>query len=92
MLNRNMENTNNQFERVKRLYKKFEEINNGVQHTQSSEFYKDTVYAFFQNFWMLKDHAFNSGEISKELIERSRCIDDRRIVHIEYSGLCLPEG
>ena len=48
-------NYQEQFERVKRWYKRFKEINNGQIHDKPSEFYEDDVYAFFMNCYHLKD-------------------------------------
>jgi len=48
-------NYQEQFKRVKRWYKRFEEINNGLIHDKPSEFYGDDIYAFFMNCYHLKD-------------------------------------
>jgi len=40
-------NYQEQFKRLERWYKRFEEINNGRIHNRPSEFYEDEVYSFF---------------------------------------------
>jgi hypothetical protein len=40
---------------VKRWYKRFKEINDGLIHDKPSEFYEDEIYAFFMNCYHLKD-------------------------------------
>lgn len=58
-----------QLDRIKRWYKRFEEINIGREHTRESDFYNDIVYAFFQNCWMLRDWMVNSKALDKKLID-----------------------
>jgi hypothetical protein len=53
-----------QFERVKRYLSKFEEINDGKIHDQSSSHYDDDVYAFFQACYHLKDWIRNDPACS----------------------------
>jgi len=53
-----------QFERVSRLYKRFEEINSGkMKHNYNSENYQDVVYAFFINCHHMKDWLINDDSI-----------------------------
>lgn len=59
-----MEKTIEQFQRTKRWFKRFEEIQNGRSHTRESEYYQDIVYAFFQNCWHIKDWILNSTNIN----------------------------
>jgi hypothetical protein len=44
-----------QFERVKRWYERFEKIDQGKLHDANSDVYQDEVYAFFLNCYHLKD-------------------------------------
>lgn len=44
-----------QYERVKRWYRRFEEINQGTENYRTSEDCRDAVYAFFINCYHLKD-------------------------------------
>ncbi len=48
-----------QFERTKRYFGRFKQINDGKAHDQSSQNYDDDVYAFFQNCYHLKDWIRN---------------------------------
>lgn len=52
-----------QFERVKRWYKRFKMIDNGRPHNLPSEYYQDEVYAFFQNCHHLKDWIKNDNSV-----------------------------
>jgi len=52
-------NYQEQFKRLERWYKRFEEINNGRIHNRPSEFYEDEVYSFFMNCYHLKDWIKN---------------------------------
>jgi len=52
-----------QFDRVKRYYGRFEEINAGRIHDQDSEEYRDDVHAFFQNCFHLKDWIKNDDSL-----------------------------
>jgi len=63
-----MDKINEQFLRVKRWYKRLEEISNGREDTRESDYYEDVLYAFFQNCFHLKDWAINSGALSKDII------------------------
>lgn len=53
-----------QFERMKRYFTRFKQINDGKTHNQSSKNYDDDVYAFFQNCYHLKDWIKNDPECS----------------------------
>jgi len=44
-----------QWGRVKRWYKRFQDINEGKPHTQDTDYYVDDVYSFFINCYHLKD-------------------------------------
>ena len=44
-----------QYERVKRYYKKFKDINEGLILNEPSENYVDTIYSFFIHCFHLKD-------------------------------------
>ena len=58
-----------QYERVKRWFTRFEEINDGKTHDRHSDYYQDEVYAFFQNCYHLKDWVIQSEVIPKEKVE-----------------------
>jgi hypothetical protein len=51
-----------QYQRMKRWYKRFKEINDGGGHRMSSNNYKDEVYAFFINCYHLKDWLKNDTD------------------------------
>ena len=65
-----MDSANEQFARMKRWPVRFEEITNGKEHLQSTDFYQDEVYAFFQNCWHLRDWIINSGIIEKVIVDK----------------------
>lgn len=52
-----------QFNRVKRWYERFAEIDGGRVHDRASDFYQDEVYAFFLNSYHLKDWIKNDGNV-----------------------------
>lgn len=52
-----------QYERVKRWYKRFFDITFGKIHDINSEYYQDEVYAFFINCYHLKDWIINDSSI-----------------------------
>ena len=58
-----------QFERVKRYYERFKEIDEGRQHCLPSAYYEDDVYSFFINCHHLKDCIINGNTITKETVE-----------------------
>ena len=58
-----------QYERMKRWFKRFEEIHDGKTHDRPSYYYQDEVFAFFQNCYHLKDWVINSGVIAKDKVE-----------------------
>lgn len=77
-----------QFNRVLRWYKRFEEINNGTIHDRSSDFYQDLIYAFFQNCHHLKDWISKDDE--NQLSEK--CLDQFIDSHYELkiaAALCI---
>jgi len=56
-----------QYNRIKRWYKLFQEIDSGKIHDRDTDYYVDTIYAFFQNCHHLKDWIFhdNDGKFAK---------------------------
>jgi hypothetical protein len=60
-----------QFERMKRSYERFKEINQGKEHNQHSEYCHDDMYSFFLNCYHLKDWIKNdeSIELPKGTVE-----------------------
>lgn len=52
-----------QFERVKRWYNRFAEINKERPHERSSDYYQDEVHAFFLNCYHLKDWIKNDSSV-----------------------------
>ncbi len=50
-----------QLDRVKRWYEEFKLTDQGRPHDHSADFYQDQVYAFFQNYWHLKDWIKNDN-------------------------------
>jgi len=69
-----------QFERVKRWYARFREINQGKPHTHPSDYYLDEVYAFFLNCYHLKDWIQNEDTIKppkgkvEHFINQNKCM------------------
>ena len=61
-----------QYKRMKRWYRRFEDINKGRNHNVDSDNYQDEVYAFFISCYHLKDWIINDGNsgISKNSVER----------------------
>ncbi|MFA4941133.1 MAG: hypothetical protein WC582_00855 [Patescibacteria group bacterium] len=57
-----MTKTAEQYNRLKRWYNLFLEINQGITHNRDSDYYVDTVYSFFQNCHHLKDWVVNDEE------------------------------
>ena len=53
-----------QFERVKRYYERFKEIDEGKSHTLNSAYYEDDVYSFFINCHHLKDWIKNDPAVT----------------------------
>ena len=52
-----------QFERLKRWYDRFEKIHQGRLHTLASDYYNDEIYAFFLNCYHLKDWIQNDDTV-----------------------------
>jgi len=52
-----------QFDRVKRWYERFREIDQGRLHNRPSDYYQDDVYAFFLNCYHLKDWIKNDPNV-----------------------------
>ena len=52
-----------QYNRVKRYYDRFAELDKGRIHNADSDNYVDDIYAFFQNCYHLKDWIKNDGSI-----------------------------
>jgi hypothetical protein len=48
-----------QYERMKRWYGRFSDIDQGRLHDISSDYYEDEIYAFFLNCFHLKDWLMN---------------------------------
>lgn len=70
-----------QYERMKRWYNRFKEINDGrVAENPNFFYYHDEVYAFFQNCYHLKDWIINderlsiSKQIVDDFINQHRCL------------------
>ena len=66
-------NWGDQYQRMVRWYKKFEEIDRGKIDNAPDYFsYHDVVYAFFQNCYHLKDWIINDARrsLSKDLVEQ----------------------
>ena len=57
-----MSKTIEQYNRIKRWHRLFQEIDSGKNHNQDTHYYVDTVYAFFQNCWHLKDWIKHDDE------------------------------
>jgi len=55
---------NEQFERMKRYFIRFKQINDGKIHDTASPNYDDDIYAFFQNCYHLKDWIKNDPTCS----------------------------
>lgn len=65
-----------QFERVKRWYDRFNEINSGRKHDHSSDYYEDVVYAFFINCYHLKDWIKNDESAGAVAMGVEGFVDD----------------
>ena len=61
-----------QWQRVNRLYKRFELINNRRKHSIESDNYEDDVYAFFIFYYHLRDWIKNDPKINI----KQKIIDD----------------
>jgi hypothetical protein len=55
---------NEQFERVKRYYERFKEIDQGKPHCLPTPYYEDDVYSFFIHCHHLKDWIENDPTVS----------------------------
>jgi len=53
-----------QFERVMRWYGLFKNIDEGILHDRSTDYYQDVVYAFFMNCYHLKDWIKNDPTVN----------------------------
>ena len=51
-----------QYERVKRWYFRFKDINDGMIHNKNSDYYEDEIHAFFINCYHLKDWLRKSNK------------------------------
>ncbi|MCD6229496.1 MAG: hypothetical protein J7K00_01690 [Candidatus Diapherotrites archaeon] len=60
-----------QYERMMRWYGRFKQINTGIPHKRSSDYYLDDIYAFFLNCYNLKDWILNddSIKVDKKILE-----------------------
>src|SRR5262245_59886006 len=56
-----MDRVQEQWDRTKRYFARFEAIDGRMEHTVSSDHYIDDIYAFFQNCYHLKDWIKNDG-------------------------------
>lgn len=63
-----------QFQRIKRWYKRFSELNEGRIHDRDSDYYKDDVYAFFLNCHNLKDWLI--GDDSIKIKDKKKTIEE----------------
>ena len=65
-----------QYDRMQRWYERFREIDGGREHARDSDYYKDVIFAFFQNChhlrdWFSGDPATQSfGEDAEETVRR----------------------
>lgn len=53
-----------QFDRVKRYYERFKQINEGEGTSRNSAYYEDDVYSFFINCYHLKDWIENDPAVA----------------------------
>jgi hypothetical protein len=67
-----------QFERVKRWYSRFEKIDKGQLHNVPSDYYQDEVYAFFLNCYHLKDWIKNDPSVGPVAAEVEDFINNTR--------------
>lgn len=72
-----MEKYEEQFNRVRRYYARFKEINDGIEPSQSIEAYSDDIHAFFLNChhlkdWLKNDSAYTSHS-NREVEEHVAC-------------------
>jgi hypothetical protein len=56
-----------QYDRMKRWYQRFDELNQGRIHNLMSENYLDEIYAFFQNCYHLKDWLKNDSVVNNAI-------------------------
>jgi hypothetical protein len=73
-----------QIDRAKRWYGRFQEITDGRKHDRSVEFARDEVFAFFQNCYHVKDWIIEDKAMTIE--------DRKRVVEqfiTESESLCL---
>jgi len=52
-----------QWDRVKRWYQRFKDINDGKPHTRNAEYEVDDVYSFFINCYHLKDWIISDDTV-----------------------------
>jgi hypothetical protein len=56
-----------QWERVLRWYARISRTNEGREHTDGTDSYQDEVYAFFQNYFHLKDWIKNDSSVPSDI-------------------------
>lgn len=59
-----------QLARVKRWYRRLEEIHIGREHNRESDYYQDVLYSFFQNCFHLKDWLIESGVTNNKVVDK----------------------
>jgi len=64
-----------QYCRMKRWYQRFQELNQGKQHNRASDFFRDDVYAFFQNCYHLKDWIINDESVPVIITEKKKIVE-----------------
>jgi len=69
-----------QFDRLKRWYGRFEKIDQGRPHTVASDYYIDEIYAFFINCYHLKDWIQNDETVR---------LPQGKIEHFVHQNECM---
>jgi hypothetical protein len=59
-----------QLARARRIYSRFERLNEGIAHDRESDEYIDDIYAFFQACYHVKDHLINDPAYTKHSKEQ----------------------
>lgn len=73
-----------QFERVKRFYQRFKEIDDGRTHDRPSDFYYDEILMFFMNCHHLKDWIKNDESLPGSIRSSAEIL----VTDIEYLRYC----
>jgi len=71
-----------QFERMKRWYERFRQIDQGRLHNLPLVYYQDEVYAFFQNCYHLKDWIQNDDTVTLPKQEVEKFIDQNDCMRV----------